>query len=157
MMERLAKGKTVRVTFDPRFAQGFLAWHVLGGGLLALLELPAGSRPGMILLPLWACLAVPVEQNMSLFRPELLWQVPLASAAFAAACSAPAVEAPKPPASLQEAAKASLAVIDGTPPNEARDILPCSARRRRCGRRRLQAAGAAGFVRNQAAADQQHG
>ena len=35
-------------------------------------------------------------------------------AAFAAACSAPAVEAPKPPASLQEAAKASLAVIDGT-------------------------------------------
>lgn len=35
-------------------------------------------------------------------------------AAFVAACSAPAVEAPKPPASLQEAAKASLAVIDGT-------------------------------------------
>jgi ABC-type transport system involved in multi-copper enzyme maturation permease subunit len=65
-----------------------LAWHVLGSGAASLLELPAASTATLLLLPLWTFLVLPATQNLFLGRPDLLWQAPLAAAAFASACAA---------------------------------------------------------------------
>jgi ABC-type transport system involved in multi-copper enzyme maturation permease subunit len=63
-----------------------VAWHVLGWGLLAFLELDGDPAVGAHLLPLWSYLLLPVLQNLNLHQPELLWMLPLETAAFAAVC-----------------------------------------------------------------------